>query len=477
MIAKGAQVSSFIRIQDIADILIMTILIYQLYSWFRRTRTMQVLFGLGVVTLIYFATRFLGLYMTSWILQELGTVLIVLVIVVFQAEIRQALYRFSHLRHLFYEREATQANRFHEIAESLFAMAARRTGAILVFQRSEALGDLALNGVHLDCELNPQIMETIFTSGTPLHDGAALVRDNRLVLAACHLPLTTSPDVPQYLGTRHRAALGLSEKTDAVVVVVSEERGAVSMAVGSELTIMDTPGELEAALNRLINPVPDKADKPVSRALFSNLFPKMAILLMVTLFWLLVTSRSGQISTVTAPVRLHGIPKKLALVQSSPESVEVRLKSYSLLTPIPSKLDIVADVDLSEVKEGYSTLRIRHSDFNLPSGMVINSISPASIRVATEKKIRKRVPVTVSMKGAMPHGPQGGQVMCEPAEVEIEGPASRVERIASVATEVVEASQMSREQVLQRNLVPPANQVAVLRDEPVVIRLLKRSER
>ncbi len=95
--------SSFLRIQDIADILIMSFLLYQLYSWFRRTRAMQVLLGLGVVTLIYFVTRFLGLYMTSWVLQELGTVLIVLVIVVFQSEIRQALYRFSHLRHIFYD--------------------------------------------------------------------------------------------------------------------------------------------------------------------------------------------------------------------------------------------------------------------------------------------------------------------------------------------------------------------------------------
>src|SRR6185369_15507518 len=126
--------SSFIRIQDVADILIMTFLLYQLYCWFRRTRAMQVLLGLGVVTLIYFATRFLGLYMTSWILQELGTVLIVLLIVVFQTEIRQALYRFSLLRHLFESRTESQQNRFQEIAETLFSLAAKRTGALLVFQ-------------------------------------------------------------------------------------------------------------------------------------------------------------------------------------------------------------------------------------------------------------------------------------------------------------------------------------------------------
>src|ERR1039457_1630914 len=126
----------------------MTFLLYQLYSWFRKTRAMQVLLGLGVMTLIYFVTRFLGLYMTSWILQELGTVLIVLIIVVFQAEIRQALYRFSLMRHFFGSRQGPQQlGRFQEIVDTLFSLAEKRTGAIVVFQRSEPLTDMMLNGV------------------------------------------------------------------------------------------------------------------------------------------------------------------------------------------------------------------------------------------------------------------------------------------------------------------------------------------
>src|SRR6185369_8900434 len=174
---------SFIRIQDVADILIMTFLVYQLYSWFRRTRAMQVLLGLGVVSLIYFVTSFLGLYMTSWILQQLGTVLIVLIIVVFQAEIRQALYRLSLLRHFFGGQQTQESSQFREITGTLFDLAEKRTGAILVFERSEALTDLMLNGVRLDCEISPQILESIFTDGAPLHDGAALIRNGRVVLA------------------------------------------------------------------------------------------------------------------------------------------------------------------------------------------------------------------------------------------------------------------------------------------------------
>ena len=463
---------SFIRIQDVADILIMTFLLYQLYSWFRKTRAMQVLLGLGVVTLIYFATRFLGLYMTSWILQELGTVLIVLIIVVFQAEIRQALYRFSLLRHLFETQKETQQSQFQEVAESLFGMAAKRTGAILVFQRSESLADLMLNGVRLDCEITPQILEAIFADGTPLHDGAALIRDGRIAVASCHLPLSANPDIPQFMGTRHRAALGLSERTDAVVAVVSEERGEVSLAVGGELRNVASPEELVAFLDKLISPVREKTGISLSQHVFSNLLPKAAILLIVITFWALITSRQGLITTVTVPVRMHGIPDGLVLVRSAPEEVDIQLKSFSSLTPLPSKLDIAADIDLSGTREGQTSVRLKHSDFNLPSGMTMNGINPTSIKIVTERKGQKTVPVRVALRGRLGRGLAGYRVAAEPATVVVEGPATQIARIDEVTTEEVDAGRLIKGKEYRKNLLPPLKMVSILTVEAVSIRLV-----
>ena len=468
--------SSFIRIQDVADILIMTFLLYQLYSWFRKTRAMQVLVGLGVVTLIYFATRFLGLYMTSWILQELGTVLIVLIIVVFQAEIRQALYRFSLLRHLFESQKETQQSQFQEIAESLFSMAAQRTGAILVFQRSESLTDMMLNGVRLDCEITPQILGAIFADGTPLHDGAALIRDGRIVKASCHLPLSSNPDIPQFMGTRHRAALGLSEKTDAVVAVVSEERGEVMLAVAGELRPVGSPAELVVLLDNLISPVREKARITLSQRIFSNVLPKTSILLIVIVFWVLITSRQGLITTITAPVRMHGIPDELVLVRSTPEEVDVQLKSLSSLTPLPSKLDISADIDLSDVREGQTSVRIKHDDFNLPSGMAINDVSPGTVKIVTERKGRKTVPVRVALRGGFGRGLAGYQVVADPATVVVEGPAAQVARVDEVVTEAIDAARLVKGEEYRKNLLPPLKMVTILRDEVVSIRLVARKK-
>ncbi len=466
-----------IRIQDIADILIMTFLLYQLYTWFRGTRAIQVLLGLGVVTLIYFGTRFLGLYMTSWVLQELGTVLIILIIVVFQSEIRQTLYRFSLLRHMLDSRQETQHSQFQEIAETLFAMAAKKTGALIVFQRNEPLDDLVSNGVALDCKISPQMLESIFYNGAPLHDGAVLIRDGHIALASCHLPLSVNPDIPQNLGTRHRAALGISERCDAVTVVISEERGAVSLVTAGNLKVMLSTTELISALDELLrsdNPTPEISFR---EKLFSNLLPKMALFLGVCVFWALITTRQGQITTVTAPVILHGIPDELILLKTTPEEVNVQLKSLSSLSPPPSKLDLNAEIDASDAKEGQTNIRVHNSNFNLPSGLSITTISPSNVRITTEKKLRKRVPVKVSLKGKLPSTLSSMRIICEPDMVDIEGPSSQVSAVESVFTDDIDAALLKKGIEYQKSIRPPQKQVSLLRDMPVTIRLASRGKR
>ena len=468
--------SPTIRIQDIADILIMTFLLYQLYSWFRGTRAIQVLLGLGVVTLIYFATRFLELYMTSWVLQELGTVLIILIIVVFQSEIRQALYRFSLLRHILDSHQDTQHSQFQEIAETLFAMAAKRTGALLVFQRGESLNELLTNGVPLDCEISPQILESIFYDGAPFHDGAALIKDGRIAQASCHLPLSVNPNIPRQLGTRHRAALGLSERSDAIILVISEERGEVSLASSGKLQSMSSTSELITTLNEMLSGDIEPPSISLRDKLFSNLLPKMALLLGVCAFWALITTRQGQITTVTAPVTLHGIPEELILLRTTPEEVNVQLKSLSSLSPPPSKLDLTADIDASGVKEGQTTIRVRSSDFSLPSGLSITTLSPASVRINTEKKLRKSVRVKASLKGKLPSNISSLQVVCDPVTVDIEGPTSQISTVEAVFTDDIDASQLRRGSEYQKSIRPLPKQISLLRDTPVTIRLTARDK-
>ena len=465
-----------IRIQDIADILIMSFLLYQLYSWFRGTRAIQVLMGLGVVTLIYFATRFLDLYMTSWVFQELGTVLIILIIVVFQTEIRQALYRFSLLRHILDSRQETRHSQFQDIAETLFRMAAKRTGALIVFQGNESLQDLMTNGVVINSEISPQMLESIFYDGAPFHDGAALINNGRIEKAACHLPLSVSPDVPQHLGTRHRAALGLSERSDAVIVVISEERGEISLVTSGKLRKMETTTELIMALDELLRSEIENPRTTLQQRFFSNLLPKASLLLGVCVFWALITTRQGQITTVTAPVRLHGVPDGIVLIRTLPEDVTVQIKAMSSLTPPPSKLDLTAEIDASGITDGATIIRVNHASINAPSGMIITSILPPSVRVTAEKKLRKSVPVKVTLRGKLPVGQSSLHVICEPDSVVIEGPASQVSQIVSVATEDIDAGKLTKGKEYLKGLRLPEKQISILRDTPVTIKLSVRDK-
>ncbi|MBU5615138.1 diadenylate cyclase CdaA [Geomonas azotofigens] len=379
-----------IRPQDIADILIMTFLLYQLYSWFKNSKALQVVLGLLFLGVIYFVTKSLGLFMTSWILQELGTVLLVLLIVVFQSEIRQALYRLSLLRNLFEHQESVVRLDLLEFSSTVFSLASQRIGALVVFQREELLDDLILHGVPMDSLVSGSLVTSIFIPGSPLHDGAVLVKDGRVALASCHLPLSVSADVPQHLGTRHRAALGLSERSDAVIVVVSEERGEVSLSLQGELEVMASQAQLHERLTSLLQPLSREEQRVgIFKRLFSNFWPKVAIFCVVVVSWLLITYRQGEILTVTAPVTFHNLPDNLTLTRSFPDEVDLQLKSFSNLVASPKNLDIVVDLDLSKAKEGNNNIQISKDLIRLPPGVVVVNLDRSLVRVTVEKKQAK----------------------------------------------------------------------------------------
>ncbi|UFS68685.1 diadenylate cyclase CdaA [Geomonas sp. RF6] len=381
-----------IRPQDIADILIMAFLVYQLYSWFKDTKALQVFIGVLFLGILYFATKNLGLFMTSWILQELGTVLFVLLIVVFQAEIRQALYRFSLLRTFIGRPTASLSMDLGELCDTILTFAGERVGALIVFQREEPLDEHVLHGVGLDSVVTGPLLTSIFNVQSPLHDGAVLIRENRLALASCHLPLSVNADIPQYYGTRHRAALGLSERSDAVVVVVSEERGEVSLSVGGTLETVDSSTALRERLSSLLLSSGEARRVGLAGMLFRNFWQKLGVVLLVFVCWVLITFRHGEILSVNAPVKFHNLPDGLALTRSTPDEVEVQLKSFSTLVASPKELNVSVDLDLSRTKEGVNILQIRKEDIKLPPGLSVAGVPRSPVRVTVEKRPRRGAP-------------------------------------------------------------------------------------
>ncbi|WP_185702294.1 MULTISPECIES: diadenylate cyclase CdaA [unclassified Desulfovibrio] len=239
----------FLDWRDALDIAIVSVLLYQVIQLLRGSRALAVLTGLGLLTLLYFFARGMGLYTLSWLLQHIFSSLFLVIVVIFQSDIRQALGNMGAKR-LFRKRGLTQGG-VEEVVNACVEMARLRIGAIIVMERSIRLGDMIKReGVQIDARLSQQLLMNIFYPKAPLHDGAVVISRGKITAAACILPLAVAKG--QSFGTRHRAALGITKESDAVAVVVSEERGEISLAIKGELMRSLDAARLQQVLNEIL---------------------------------------------------------------------------------------------------------------------------------------------------------------------------------------------------------------------------------
>ena len=213
--------------------LIVAYVIYRIALLIRGTRTMQMVVGLGILAAAFVASQMLGLFTLNWLLNNFLGSLIVILVVIFQADIRRALTRVG--AQSFFGPRTPAASAAEEITTAVAWLAARRIGALIVIEQDDGLNDFVESGRMVYGKVSPELLETIFMRGSPLHDGAVIIKGDQILAAACVLPLSSNPNVSLALGTRHRAAIGMTEDSDAVVIVVSEEDGTTSIARGGEL--------------------------------------------------------------------------------------------------------------------------------------------------------------------------------------------------------------------------------------------------
>ncbi len=256
----------FVRIQDCLDILIVAYIIYKGIGLLRETRAMQLIKGILVLLIIFQLSSWFQLSVLNYLLLNTLQFGVIAMLVVFQPELRRALEKVG--RSKFGEiikmdnpnspEAITQT--VEKIADCVSTLSKNRIGALIVIERKTKVGDIVRTGVTIDSEISAELLVNIFIPNTPLHDGAVVLRENRIVAAACFLPLTQNQELNVELGTRHRAALGMSETSDAVIVVVSEETGKISIALEGSLTRNLTVESLVRALLKILIPNADKKE-------------------------------------------------------------------------------------------------------------------------------------------------------------------------------------------------------------------------
>lgn len=248
-----------INVTDIIDIIIVAILIYQILKMIRETRTMQLVKGIAILLVVLQVSTWLNFTVINYILRNIMQVGLFMVVVIFQPELRSMLEKVGHSKvgklidfsNIQMDEEAMQKV-IGELVSATVSLSQSKTGALIVLERETKLSDVGDTGAILNAEITAALLENIFVPNTPLHDGAVIVRDDRIYSAGCVLPLTSNKNLSRELGTRHRAAIGVSEVSDCVVLVVSEETGKISIAINGTLTRNLNENTLKNAIERAL---------------------------------------------------------------------------------------------------------------------------------------------------------------------------------------------------------------------------------
>src|SRR5437762_510814 len=233
---------------SVLDIFVVAFIIYHVLVFIKGTRAVQMVLGLALIVIFFYFARWLQLQTASWILTNILPYFVFVIVVIFQSEIRRALARFGQAPFFTGFSTLNRNELYDEIILAVNTLASNQTGALIVIERDIGLKTYIESGIAIDAALSYDLLVTVFNPAVPLHDGAVIVQNDRIAAAACFLPLTVKPRLSKDLGTRHRAAIGITEETDAVAIVVSEETGAISFAHHGEIERFLDPDTLRLRL-------------------------------------------------------------------------------------------------------------------------------------------------------------------------------------------------------------------------------------
>ncbi len=240
----------------IVDILVVSYILYRLYKIIKETRAEQLLKGVVFIFVLMFAAQILNLYTLYWILQSTITIGIITIIVIFQPEVRRALEQLGRSTfrdsQIFQNSDEQLEKIIYEIVTAVDNMSKGEVGALIAIEQNTGLSEIIKTGVVLDAKISAGLLENIFVVNTPLHDGAVIIKNDRVAAAACFLPLTQNENINKKLGTRHRAGIGLSENSDALVIIVSEETGNISLAINGNITRNYDKNRLQEILLKIL---------------------------------------------------------------------------------------------------------------------------------------------------------------------------------------------------------------------------------
>jgi uncharacterized protein (TIGR00159 family) len=449
------------RPADLVDILIISGLLYGVLVWFRHAASRFVILGIALLGIVYILSKSFQLYLTAVVLQGFFAVLLVALVVIFQEELRR-----------FFERLATvglarkngpgnekTARQIEILSNTAVKLARQRFGALMVLPGSEPLDRHVDGGVPLDGILSEPLLESLFDPHSSGHDGAVIIHGDRVVRFGCHLPLSTNGPAFGLAGLRHTAALGLAERTDALAVVVSEERGSVSVARDGRIRRLDDVNELKDALETFFpKAAPDKKTRILWGVFEKNPAEKFLALALASLLWLAFGQRTELIrKDFTVPIEYkNAVP---GWVITEPEIKEARVtlsgpeQAFRLLAPET----LGVSVDLSRLEEGMQEIVLSRDCMRIPADLFLEAVKPDRVSLEAYKLKPLQVPVELKTTGAVPEGYTLLGITLVPGSVTVKAPPGTKAESVKITMDPLNLATVTENMIAPVNLRYPAD--------------------
>lgn len=395
-----------IRLQDVLDVIIIAIMIFALLIWFKTRASRFVLIGITLLGGIYIAARFFQLYLTTVVLQAFFSILLFVLVVIFQEDLRRFFERLAMLGNIgkkFPELSGLKSTA-EIIAQTAASLAKKRAGALIVLRGNDPLERHINGGTDLDGIVSESLLESIFDPHSAGHDGAVIIDSNRVVKFGCHLPLSVNTARYPNIGLRHTAALGLSERSDALCVVVSEEQGTISLAYMENLAVIASASALHETLEQFyVRNTPTKNSHPALNWLKENTLEKIIAIFMAFLLWFAFGYQRDIVRRdFIVPMEYKNIPLNWQIDKTQETDVRVVLKGPQQAFRLFDERSMKLSLDLSEVVDRKREFDLTADMINVPSSLTVSDIIPSKISVNASEKISWMFPVQINTHNSLP---------------------------------------------------------------------------
>jgi uncharacterized protein (TIGR00159 family) len=455
------------------DILLIAAGLFFLYRTLRNLGTWRIVTGILIAMAVFLAAYALDLRGIAWVYRNVSHVAVIALIVIFQPELRKMLERAASMRRSGAEGQPLEAAGI--IAAATWGLAGLKRGALLVFPGRDPVREWISGGHLLDAEISEPIIMSIFDPNSPGHDGALLVRGGKLHRFGVRLPISTSGKLPETLGTRHHAALGLAEKTDALVLAVSEERGRVSSFLDGGMRACADESEVAAAITSHWERTRSYPLRQYRRIWRGPAAVQLAVSLVVAaVFWssLIVTESEILERVITVPLEYTGTPKGVVLTGEKAGEVRLHLTGPKSALDAATPQELSAKIDLSKAEQGKQTFVITHQNIRLPKGVSLLGVVPPAVELSVSRVVEQETEIIPQRVGKLPEGYEIESVVLDPLRVKVLYPAGMVEASKAVTTTPIYLEGIRQNtRLLCKIIAPPSLQPADKRwpDVAVVI--------